>query len=299
MEKYNSMLNIDDQSIQNLIFTFRGKQVMIDRDLAELYQVQTKRLNEQVKRNIERFPIEFCFQLNEDEKNELVANCDRFDVLKHSSSHPYVFTEQGIAMLSAVLRSDIAIRVSIKIINTFVMMRHFLNANALVLERLGRVELKQFETDQQLDRVLNYISSNMEVKQNIFFDGQIFDAFSFIVEIVKKAKKILILIDNYVDVSTLNILCKKNSGVNVHIHTAGKGSLTDKDVEIFNSQYPKLSVKINPNFHDRFLIIDDTEIYLLGASIKDAGKKSFGIVKIESKDIIRDLIEKINRMNDE
>lgn len=299
MEKNNSMLNIDDQSIQNLIFTFRGKQVMIDRDLAELYQVQTKRLNEQVKRNVARFPIEFCFQLNEDEKNKLVANCDRFDGLKHSSSHPYVFTEQGIAMLSAVLRSDIAIRVSIKIINTFVMMRHFLNANALVLERLDRVELKQLETDQQLDRVLNYISSNMEVKQNIFFDGQIFDAFSFIVEIVKKAKYKLILIDNYVDVSTLNILCKKNSGVDVHIYTAGKGSLTDKDGEIFNTQYPKLSVKIMPNFHDRFLIIDDTEIYLLGASIKDAGKKSFGIVKIENKDITRGLIEKVSKMNDE
>ena len=204
MDKENSMLILDDQTIHSLIFTIRGKQVMIDRDLAELYQVQTKRLNEQVKRNIERFPIEFCFQLNEDEKNELVANCDRFDGLKQSSSHPYVFTEQGISMLSAVLRSDIAIRVSIKIINTFVMMRHFLNANALVLERLDRVELKQLETDQQLDRVFNCISSQTEVKQNIFFGGQIFDAFSFIIEIIKNAKYKLILIENYVVVSNLN-----------------------------------------------------------------------------------------------
>lgn len=293
MMRDNALVFNEDNQIQNMIHTIRGKPVMIDRDLAELYQVQTKRLNEQVKRNVARFPKEFCFQLNDKEKNELVANCDRYEVLKHSSSNPYAFTEQGIAMLSAVLKSEVAIKVSIKIINTFVEMRRFLVSNAAVLGRLDRVELKQLEIDQKLEKVFNYIASQTEVKQNIFFDGQIYDAFSFIVDLIKKAKINLILIDNYVDTNTLNLLCKKNMGVEVMIVTAGKGSLTTKDVTKFNAQYPNLSVKFMNNFHDRFLIIDDVDVYHIGASIKDAGKKSFGITKIEDNDLIQSLINKV------
>ena len=293
MPENKNLVIIGNSDIQNMIYTFRGKQVMIDRDLASLYQVQTKRLNEKEKRNSCRITAELCFKLSDKEKDELVANCDRFKTLKHSSSNPYAFTEQGIAMLSAVLKSDIAVEVSIKIMNSFVEMRKFLLSNKEMFARLDRVELKQLETDQKLEEVFNYIATNTEVKQNIFFDGQIYDAFSFIVGLVQKAKKEIILIDNYVDVHTLNILCKKDKGVDIIVATAGKGSLSTKDITKFNAQYPKLLVKTTTDFHDRFLIIDKTEVYHIGASIKDAGKKSFGITKIEDKDLIKNLINKV------
>ena len=293
MPENKNLVIIGNSDIQNMIYTFPPPPAPIDRDLASLYQVQTKRLNEQVKRNSGRFPAEFCFKLSDKEKDELVANCDRFKTLKHSSSNPYAFTEQGIAMLSAVLKSDIAVEVSIKIMNSFVEMRKFLLSNKEMFARLDRVELKQLETDQKLEEVFNYIATNTEVKQNIFFDGQIYDAFSFIVGLVQKAKKEIILIDNYVDVHTLNILCKKDKGVDIIVATAGKGSLSTKDITKFNAQYPKLLIKTTTDFHDRFLIIDKTEVYHIGASIKDAGKKSFGITKIEDKDLIKNLINKV------
>lgn len=206
---------------------------------------------------------------------------------------PYVFTEQGIAMLSAVLKSDVAVEVSIKIMNSFVEMRRFILSNKEMFARLDRMELKQLETDKKLEEVFNYIAANTEVKQNIFFDGQIYDAFSFIVGLIQKAKKEIILIDNYVDINTLNILCKKNKGINVVIATSGKGSVSAKDIAKFNAQYPKLSFKITMDFHDRFLILDKSEVYHIGASIKDAGKKSFGITKIEDKDLVKSLINKV------
>lgn len=288
-----SLLIVEDIQIQNLIYTIRGQQVMIDRDLAVLYNVETKVLNQAVKRNLNRFPEYFRFQLNNKEKDELVTNCDRFEALKHSTSNPYAFTEQGIAMLSAVLRSDVAVEVSIKIMNTFVEMRRFLMSNKELFSRLDRVELKQLETDKKLEEVFNYIGTQVEVKQHIFFDGQIYDAFSFMVDLVKRSKKELILIDNYVDINTLNILCKKNHGVAITIATAGKGSLTPKDISKFNAQYPTLKVKTTSDFHDRFLIIDGIEVYHIGASLKDAGKKSFGITKIENNDLIQSLIDKV------
>lgn len=293
MAENTNLVLVDNREIQNMIYTFRGKQVMIDRDLAGLYHVQTKRLNEQVKRNSGRFPVEFCFQLSDKEKAELVANCDRFESLKHSSSNPYAFTEQGIAMLSAVLKSDIAVVVSIKIMNSFVEMRRFLLSNREMFARLDRLEIKQLETDKKLEEVFNYIATNTEVKQNIFFDGQIYDAFSFIVGLIEKAENEIILIDNYVDVNTLNILCKKVKGVDVLIATAGKGSLSAEDISKFNAQYPKLLVKNTNDFHDRFLILDKVEVYHIGASLKDAGKKSFGISKIQDQVLIQSLINKV------
>lgn len=265
---------VDNREIQNMIYTIRGKQVMVDSDLARLYQVTTGNLNKAVKRNLSRFPKHFCFQLTEHEYKNL-----RFQNGSSSSNNnyggrrymPYVFTEQGIAMLSAVLKSDIAVEVSVKIMNSFVEMRRFLLSNQELFSRLDRIE----------------------IKQNIFYDGQIYDAFSFIVGLIEKAKKTIILIDNYVDVNTLNILCKKNQGVEVVIATAGEGSLSAKDITKFNAQYPKLSVKKTTDFHDRFLILDKTEVYHIGASIKDAGKKSFGITKIEDKDLINGIVNKV------
>ena len=283
----------DNKEIQSMIYTFRGRQVMIDRDLAYLYNVETKALNQAVKRNISRFPESFRFQISDDEKDELVTNCDRFETLKHSSSNPYVYTEQGIAMLSAVLRSDVAVEVSVKIMNSFVEMRKFLLSNREMFARLDRVELKQLETDKKLEEVFDYIATTKEVKQKIFFNGQIYDAFSLMVELVEKAGTELILIDNYVDINTLNILSKKKDGVNVLIVTSGNGNLTEKDIAKFNSQYPKLTVKISKDFHDRFLIIDRKEVYHIGASIKDAGKKSFGITKLEVEELTKSLLAKV------
>lgn len=296
MAEDKNIVIVDNIEIQNLIYTIRGKQVMVDSDLATLYQVTTKRLNEQVRRNKNRFPSEFMFRLTAEEYEYLRSqNATSSEDNAHGGRRymPYVFTEQGIAMLSAVLKSDIAVEVSVKIMNSFVEMRNFLLSNREMFARLDRVELKQLETDKKLEKVFNYIATNTEVKQNIFFDGQIYDAFSFIVGLVKKAKKEIILIDNYVDVNTLNILCKKNKGVDVVITTAGKGNLSTKDITKFNAQYPKLSLKTATDFHDRFLILDKTEVYHIGASIKDAGKKSFGITKIEDKDLIISLVNKV------
>ena len=293
MAEDKNLVIVDNKEIQSMIYTFRGKQVMIDRDLAYLYNVETKALNQAVKRNISRFPESFRFQISDDEKDELVTNCDRFKTLKHSSLNPYAYTEQGIAMLSAVLRSDVAVEVSVKIMNSFVEMRKFLLSNREMFARLDRVELKQLETDKKLEEVFDYIATTKEVKQKIFFNGQIYDAFSLMVELVEKAEKELILIDNYVDINTLNILSKKKDGVNVLIVTSGKGNLTDKDIAKFNSQYPKLTVKISKDFHDRFLIIDRRDVYHIGASIKDAGKKSFGITKLEVEELTKSLLAKV------
>ena len=296
MKDENTLIPIEETNITDMIYTIRGRQVMLDSNLASLYQVTTKRLNEQVSRNKNRFPAEFMFRLTKEEYENLRS---QFATSSEDYAHggrrymPYAFTEQGIAMLSAVLKSDIAVEVSIRIMNSFVEMRKFLFSNQQLFSRLDRVELKQLETDKKLEEVFNYIASNTEVKQKIFFDGQIYDAFSFIADLIGKAQSKLILIDNYVDVNTLNILCKKRSGVDVLIATAGKGNLTTKDINKFNAQYPSLSVKTTTDFHDRFLIIDDMEGYFIGSSIKDAGKKSFAITKIEDGNMVQDLINKV------
>ena len=295
MKDDNTLIPIEETNITDIIYTIRGKQVMLDSDLAILYQVETRVFNQAVKRNSNRFPERFRFQLTEEEYKNLRSQFVTSSESKHGGRRymPYVFTEQGIAMLSAVLKSDIAVDVSIKIMDTFVRMRNFFVSNKDMFARLDRVELKQIETDKKLEEVFNYIARNTEVKQKIFFDGQIYDAFSFIADIIGKAQSKLILIDNYVDVNTLNILCKKNSGVDVLIVTSGKGNLTTKDMNKFNAQYPSLSVKTTKDFHDRFLIIDDKEGYFIGASIKDAGKKSFAITKIEDGKLVHDLINKV------
>lgn len=296
MTEDKNLVIVDNREIQNMIYTIRGKQVMVDSDLAKLYQVTTGNLNKAVKRNLSRFPECFCFQLTEHEYKNLRFQNGSSSLNNNYGGRrymPYVFTEQGIAMLSAVLKSDIAVEVSVKIMNSFVEMRRFLISNQEMFSRLDRIEIKQLETDRKFEEVFNYMAANTEIKQNIFYDGQIYDAFSFIVGLIEKAKKEIILIDNYVDVNTLNILCKKNKGINVVIATAGKDSLSAKDISKFNAQYPKLAVKTVTDFHDRFLIIDKAEVYHIGASIKDAGKKSFGITKIEGKDLIQSLINKV------
>ena len=296
MAEDKNLVIVHNKEIQSMIYTFRGRQVMLDSDLAMLYQVETKYLNRQRNRNAERFPEDFCFQLSKEEYE--ILRCQNVTSKNENGSGgrrylPYVFTEQGIAMLSSVLKSEVAAKASINIMRAFVEMRKFLISNNEMFARLDRVELKQLETDKKLEEVFDYIATTKEVKQKIFFNGQIYDAFSLMVEIVEKAEKELILIDNYVDVNTLNILSKKRKQVDVMIVTSGKGNLTKKDVTKFNSQYPKLTVKINEDFHDRFIIIDKKDVYHIGASIKDAGKKSFGITKLEEQDLIDSLLGKV------
>lgn len=276
----------DLQHIENRIFTFQDQQVMIDRDLAELYQIETKVLNQAVKRNISRFPETFRFQLNENEFNELVTNCDRFEKLKHSSSNPYAFTEQGVAMLSAVLRSDIAIQVSIQIMNAFIAMRKQLHSNQLLLNRLDRVELKQLEADQKFEQIFSALErKNPDPVQGIFYDGQVFDAYQFVADLVRKADQSIILLDNYVDDTVLTLLSKRKEGVECLILTKAIGKQLQLDLDKHKAQYPPIAVKVLDKAHDRFLILDKQEIYHIGASLKDLGKRWFAFSKLDASGV--------------
>ncbi len=280
--------------IESCIFTYRGAQVMVDRDLATLYGVESKRLGEQVKRNIERFPERFRFQLTDDEKNELVANCDRLQSLKHSSVNPYVFTEQGVAMLSTVLRSDTAIQMSIKIMDAFVAMRQFLTNNAVVFHRLESVEqhliesdLHQKESDKRIDELFKKMElQGVKPKQGVFFQGEMFDAYVLFENLLMKATREIVLIDNYVDLTILERLTKKQPGVNVKIYTHPRTSLTQLDVTTFNSQYPHLELHTTTRMHDRYLIIDGVDLCHIGASLKDLGKKCFAFNKMDDASVL-------------
>lgn len=296
-------IEISEVTIKNLIYVVRGQQVMLDSDLAMLYQVETKVFNQAVKRNIERFPKKFRFQLTKEEYDSLRSQFVTSNGKGGRRYMPYVFTEQGIAMLSAVLRSEIAIQISIKIMDAFVEMRRFLASNALMFERINEMEVKQLafqkSTEEKFDKIFHYISEHEESSQKIFFDGQIYDAFSLLVDLVSRAEKKLVLVDNYVDVGTLNILAKKKSDVEVIVYTVRRTRLSEADVNNFNQQYPTLKIKYTGVFHDRFLIIDDTCAYHIGASIKDAGKKCFGISLIEDTRIVKDILERLNLESEE
>ena len=290
---------VSNSVIRSLIYTVRGQQVMLDSDLAMLYQVETRRLNESVKRNIARFPESFCFQMTKEEYDSLMSQIATSNTEGRGGRRklPYCFTEPGIAMLSAVLHSDVAVDVSVRIMNTFVEMRRFIANNSLLFEKISDVELKQLEyqkeTNEKFDKVFEYISDHAESEQKIFFEGQIYDAFSLIASLIQKAKKKLDLVDGYVDVKTLNLLAKKKKGVSVTIYTHPKTSMTQTDISNFNRQYPMLTVKKTSAFHDRFLIIDDSDVYHIGASIKDAGSKCFGITLIQDSQIANDLISRL------
>lgn len=287
----------ETKDIKSLIYVVRGQQVMMDSDLAMLYQVDTKVFNQAVNRNIKRFPENFRFQLTKEEFDALRSQIATSNGRGGRRYRPYMFTEQGIAMLSGVLRSDVAIQVSIRIMNTFVEMRRFIANNALLFEKVSNIELKQLEyqksTDEKFDKVFKYIEDHAESEQKIFFDGQIYDAFSLITSIIQKAQKEIILIDGYVDVGTLNILAKKNAGVDVKIYTYASAQLTNRDVANFNAQYPTLAVKKTQVFHDRFIIMDGNTVYHIGASIKDAGRKCFGISLINDPGLMTDLLKRL------
>ncbi len=282
---------------------------MLDSDVAMLYHYQTKRINETVSRNKERFPENFCFQLTEEEVKNLkmqsaILNLDQENnwsqfatsSKNENSKHrgkkyiPYVFIEQGIAMLSGLLKNDIAVQVSINIMNAFVEMRKFLMLNGQVFERLTNVEYKLQEHDKKFDEVFNQLQLEENIKQRVFFNGQIYDAYSIIIDIIKTANKKILIIDNYVDDSVLKMLTKKKRNVEVVILTSNKSNIENLDIQKFNKEYSILKVAKTNKFHDRFIIIDNKEMYHLGASIKDLGKKCFAINKIEDMQIIEKII---------
>ncbi len=316
MEQNNLVIQneLANEDIKKLIYTIRGKQVMLDSDVAMLYHYETKKINQAVKRNIDRFPEKFCFQLTEEEflnlrsqivtLNEININAEqennwsqivtssKSDNSKHRGKKylPYVFTEQGIAMLSGLLKNDIAVQVSIHIMDAFVEMRKFLMINGQLFERMTNIEYKLLEYDKKFDEVFNQLQLEDNIKQRIFFDGQIYDAYSIIVDIIKKANNKILIIDNYIDDSVLKMLAKKKSNIEAVILTSDKSKIDNLDIKKFNKEYPILKVAKTNKFHDRFIIIDNKEMYHLGASIKDLGKKCFAINRIEDMEIIEKII---------
>jgi hypothetical protein len=258
---------------------------MLDFDIAALYQVDTKVLNQAVKRNLNRFPDSFRFQLSEPEFNILRS---QFVTSRWGGKRylPYAFTEQGISMLSAVLKSETAIQVSIQIMQTFVEMRKFILSNAQLFQRLETVEQKQIATDNQINLILNAIElDQIKPKQGVFFNGQIFDAYVFVSDLIKSANSSIVLIDNYIDESVLTLFSKKQQQVTAKIYSQKINKQLLLDVEKFNLQYPTLELLEFRNSHDRFLIIDDTDFYHIGASLKDLGKKWFAFSKFEKRAI--------------
>ena len=293
LEKYET------DNIKSLIYTIRGKQVMLDSDVSMLYHYETKKINQTVKRNIERFPEKFCFQLTEDEMKNLRSQIVTSSLKKENYGGrrylPYAFTEQGIAMLSGLLKNEIAVQVSIYIMDAFVEMRKLIARNGQIFERLTSIEYRMLEQNKMLtehekkfEKVFDELQKEKttEFKQSIFFDGQIYDAYSLIIDIIKRAKQKILIIDNYIDDSILKMLSKKNKDVEVVILTSQNCNLNKLDINKFNKQYPVLKLAYTNKFHDRFIVIDNKELYHIGASLKDLGKKCFAISKIEDDEYL-------------
>lgn len=284
-----SIIALDADKIRTKIHFVRGQQVMLDNDLAEIYGVETRIFNQAVKRNIERFPEPFCFQLTEEEFDSLrsqIVILKRAGRGQHRKYLPFVFTEQGVSMLSAVLRSKTAIQISIKIINAFVEMRRFFYNHAQVFARLDLVERKQIafesETEKNFEKMFQALEKSQEPpKQGIFYDGQVYDAYVFVCSLIRKAKKSLVLVDNYVDESVLSLLSKRVGGIVAIVYTKSVSKQLALDLKKHNEQYSPITINIFENSHDRFLIIDEQEIYHLGGSLKDLGKKWFAFSKLE------------------
>ena len=293
--KKNELMVYDEDDLRSKIYMIRNRQVMIDRDLAEIYGVKTGRLNEQVKRNKERFPEDFCFQLTRSEQENYEQNRNTNPLISQNATSKkggnrklsYAFTEQGVAILASVLKTKTAVDESVKIIRAFVAMRHFIINNAKVLTEIESIKHQLFETNIHLldnERKINEVfllmeKNNVEVTQGIFSDGQIFDSYNFISDLIRKARHEIILIDNYIDDSVLKLLDKRAENVSATIYTSKISDTLQLDLERHNSQYPTINIEVMKKFHDRFLIIDD-DLYHIGASFKDLGKSVFAFSKM-------------------
>jgi hypothetical protein len=277
-----SVLNINGIPMKNIIYTFRGVQIVIDRDLANLYGIENRALKQAVKRNPARFPDDFMFELSDTEIESLVSQNVIPSKKYLGGARPYAFTEQGVASLSSVLQSEKAIAINIQIMRAFVTMRRFIATNARIFQRLDTVERKQHEADENFKKIFNAIEAKEIIpKQGIFFNSQIFDAYKFVSDLFRTAKKSIIIIDNYIDDTVLTHLAKRHDNVTVTILTKSISKHLMLDVKKFNEQYPAIEIKEFNNAHDRFIIIDKNIVYHFGASLKDLGKKWFAFSKMD------------------
>lgn len=283
--------------VENHIFTLRGEQVILDSDLAKLYGTVTKRFNEQVQRNVARFPTTFMFQLTREEWASLRSQIATINGRgQHRKYLPYVFTEHGVIMAAAILKSEIAYKASVRVVEAFVAMRRFLSSNAQVFQRLETIEFKLLESDQKFEELYSKLEEkSLKPQQGLFFDGQIFDAYEFLCKLIKDATSRIVLIDNYVDESVLTMLDKRNPGVAATVYTQTISPQLALDIAKHNAQYPAIDVKVFTKSHDRFLIIDN-RVYHVGASIKDLGKKWFALLVMEELDA-NNFISRLNADN--
>ncbi|MDX9806163.1 MAG: ORF6N domain-containing protein [bacterium] len=278
----NELIQIDD--IKSRIFTIRGMQVMLDKDLAAFYGVKPRRLREQVKRNIKRFPPDFMFQLTEIEADFMVSQNATPSKQQFGGFLPYAFTEQGVAAVSAVITSEKAIEVNIMIVRAFVAMRHFIEDKSNLFKRVDSLEIKQIEADKKFDMLFKAMEGDqLPSKQGVLFEGQVFEAHKFVSDIIRSAEKSIILIDNYVDDTVLTLFSKRKQGVVLKILTKNLSKQLILDTQKFNEQFPPAEIKEFNHSHDRFMIIDDKDLYHFGASLKDLGKKWFGFSKMNVK----------------
>ena len=286
---------VAQKQIESKIYSIRGAYVMLDSDLAALYNTTTGRLNEQVKRNMDRFPDDFMFQITGEEWEHLKSQ-NAISSWGGRRKLPFVFTEHGVAGLSGVLKSEIAAKIHVTIMRAFVSMRKLIQENQLIYSRLDKMELKQIETEQKFEQVFKALESNDEIPhQGVFFDGQVFDAYELTSKIIRSAKQSIVLIDNFIDESTLTHLSKKKIDVKVLLLTKTIGKQLILDIKKANEQYGGFDGKTFDKSHDRFLIIDKIEVYHLGASLKDLGKKWFAFSKMDKSSVesILYLISKI------
>lgn len=282
----NELTIIDGYTIQDKIYTIRAVQVMLDRDLAELYGVETRALKQAVKRNVEKFPEDFMFELSDTEIDFMVSQLVIPSKKYFGGAKPFAFSEHGVSMLASVLKSEKATKMSISIIRTFVSMRKFISQNASLFEKIESIEKRQvsyeIKNDTKVDAILTAIEEKgTPQKQHIFYDGQIFDAYLFVSEIIKSAKKSIVLIDNYVDESVLILFSKRDVGCETTIYTKTISKQLELDLKKYNQQYSKIEIKKFDLSHDRFLIVDEKEVYHFGASLKDLGKKWFAVSKMD------------------
>ncbi len=281
----------NELKIENMIYEIRGKQVMLDSDLALLYQVETKRINEAVRRNFEKFPERFCFKLNRNEYLDILRSQNATLELKqgqYSKYLPQVFTEQGIAMLATILKSDVAIQVSIAIMDAFVMMRKYISNELIEQKYINNLVIKHDEDIKLLQASFNKFEEKKKDNE-IYFNGQIYDAYSKIVDILKEAHDNIIIIDNYADKFVLDMI--RNLKVDVTIICKNNGVLKEIDINKYQKQYKNLKVVYSNDFHDRYIILDQKEVYHCGASLNYAGSKTFSINKLEDKMIKNSLIQ--------
>ena len=286
----NEIIILDENDLKNKIYTIRGVQVMLDSDLAEIYGYSTKAFNQQVKNNIEKFDEDFMFQLTKEETDYLRSKFLTANISSMSRTFPYAFTEQGIYMLMTVLKGELAVKQSKTLIRLFKQMKDFVLTNSQLFAEISSIkkhliesDLHHKENDKRIDELFTLMDKyKIEEKQGIFFQGQIFDAYAKFESFIQSAKKEIVLIDGYVDLTVLERLAKKKKGVNVLLYTDSKTKITNLDVQKFNAQYPTLTLNFTSKMHDRFLIIDNSVLYHIGASLKDLAKKCFSFEILDS-----------------